>query len=107
MVGGSFRVPAGTGVRLLLARTIVAEMLPLPDGCRLTPLAWQGSTWRHPLSTLCATNPGWLISLVAGSGCQGECAVAVGCVGGLVIGHLVGEAVPQDLKPAIPQRAQG
>jgi len=45
MVGGSFRVPAGTGVRLLLARTIVAEVLPLPDGCRLTPLAWQGSTW--------------------------------------------------------------
>src|SRR5215467_14184700 len=62
-----------------------------------------GDTLCQPLA---ARIPGWLISLVVGSGCGAECAVAVGCVGGLVVGHLAGEAVPQDLQPAVPQRAE-
>lgn len=45
---------------------------------------------------------GWPISRVAGSGGQAECTVAVGRVDGLVVGHVVGEAVPQDLQPAVP-----
>jgi len=36
-----------------------------------------------------------------------EGAAAVGDVGGLVVGHALGEAVPEDFQPAVAEGAQG
>ena len=49
---------------------------------------------RHPLSTTSS-----------GRACEG--AVAVGDVDGFVVGHALGQAVPEDLQPAVAQGAQG
>ena len=49
---------------------------------------------RHPLST-------------THSGGESECPVAVGDVGAFVVPDLLAQAVPQDLQPAVAERAQG
>src|ERR1700753_4407966 len=54
---------------------------------------------RHPLST---TGSGGLLELVGAA----EGAVAVGDVDGFLVGGVPGQAVPEDLEPAVAQGAQ-
>src|SRR5207253_5205263 len=54
-----------------------------------------------------ARRPGIIVWLRRSGRYRAEGPVAVGDVDGLVVGHVVGEAVPEDFEPAVAEGAQG